>query len=103
MLGDAQDAITEHWIMPQPMQVLGLVAAGSLIFGGLMLVISAIRSAELSVLAPLRYIGVIMAVVLQVVLWSVAPDAVTLAGIALAVGAGLYIIHRERVRARGQG
>jgi drug/metabolite transporter (DMT)-like permease len=92
----------EHWVAPTPAQWLALVATSSLIFGGLILVITAIRSAELSVLAPLRYTSVILAVLLQITLWGVVPDASTTAGLVLIVSAGLYIIHRERLRSLGR-
>ena len=99
-LGGCLLGLTETWLMPTPMLMLGVLATGTLVFVGLLLVVAAIRSAELSVLAPLRYVAVIQAVVLQIALWGVVPDLWTTAGLVLVVGAGLYTIHRERVRAR---
>lgn len=100
-LGGCLLGLTETWKMPSPLVMLGVVVTGALVFAGLLLVVAAIRNAELSVLAPLRYVAVIQAVVLQIALWGVVPDLWTTAGLVLVVGAGLYTIHRERVRARG--
>lgn len=63
-------------------------------------VILAMRSGEASVIGAFRYSGLLWAVVIGWVVWSQMPDGLTWAGIALIVGAGLYIVHRERVRAR---
>ena len=67
---------------------------------GYHLVILAMRSGEASVIGAFRYSGLLWAVVIGWVVWSQVPDGPTWAGIALIVGAGLYIVHRERVRAR---
>jgi len=63
-------------------------------------VIVAMRSGEASVIGAFRYSGLLWAVVIGWVVWNQVPDGLTWAGIALIVGAGLYIVHRERVRAR---
>lgn len=63
-------------------------------------VIIAMRSGEASVIGAFRYSGLLWAVIIGWVVWSQVPDGLTWAGIALIVGAGLYIVHRERVRGR---
>jgi drug/metabolite transporter (DMT)-like permease len=63
-------------------------------------VITAFRDTDVSVISPFRYSNVPFAIILGLVVFGELPDAVALVGIGLIVGAGLYTIHRERVRAR---
>ena len=50
------------------------------------------------VVAPFRYTGLLSALAMGWVLWGDAPNAVAFIGIALLVGAGLYVLHSERAR-----
>jgi drug/metabolite transporter (DMT)-like permease len=77
-------------------QGLLLAAAGAFLASGYHLVIRATRSGDLSVVAPFRYSGLLMAVVLGRAVWGDAPNALSWAGIALVIGAGLYLLQRER-------
>ena len=53
-------------------------------------------------LAPLHYVEIVAAVALGYLVFSDFPNAMTWAGIAVIVSSGLYIIHRERIVARGR-
>jgi drug/metabolite transporter (DMT)-like permease len=59
-------------------------------------VVRATRIGELSVVAPFRYSGLLMAVALGWLVWGDVPNALAWAGIALVVGAGLYLLRHER-------
>ncbi|MFM2444588.1 MAG: hypothetical protein RJB09_1774, partial [Pseudomonadota bacterium] len=48
-----------------------------------------------SVVSPLRYIGVPVAIFFGFIVWGHVPDAFALVGIALIVGSGLYTMRRE--------
>ncbi len=63
-------------------------------------VVMAMRAGEASVIGAFRYSGLVWAVIVGWAVWNHIPDALTWAGMVLLVGAGLYIVHRERVRAR---
>ncbi|MBN9427310.1 MAG: DMT family transporter [Burkholderiales bacterium] len=63
-----------------------------------MLVIAAMRSGELSVVAPFRYSGLLFALVLGYLVWGDVPNVLAWGGIVLLIGAGLYILQRERSR-----
>ena len=54
----------------------------------------------MSVIAPFRYTGLLFALVLGWAVWGDVPNALAWAGIALLVGAGLYVVHGERERSR---
>ena len=59
----------------------------------------AIRAGEVSAIAPLRYVRLVFALLIAVVLLGERPDAPTLIGAGLIVAAGLYALWRERLRA----
>ena len=82
----------EHW------PVLAIVAlTGAL---GQYAVTEAFRRGEASVVAPFEYTAIGMGVTLDWVLWSTRPQPRMLAGAAIVIAAGLYLIHRERLRPR---
>jgi drug/metabolite transporter (DMT)-like permease len=88
----------------QPMPIRGVVyiAASSLLLAaGYQFLIIALRSrAEYSVMGAFRYGSVLWAIGIGYVLWGDAPNALAFAGIAVVIGSGLYILHRERLRRR---
>ncbi len=91
----------EGW-QPVAWREFGLLAAASLFLAsGYHLVIVAMRAGEVSLVGAFRYTGMLGALVLGYGVWGETPDLPSWLGIALLVGAGLYILHRERVRARG--
>lgn len=65
------------------------------------LVVLAYRAAPASVLAPFAYTQLLTSGLLGVVVFGHVPDAWTLIGAAVIAASGLYMAHRERVRARG--
>lgn len=66
----------------------------------------AFRSAPAAVVAPFEYTALVWGVLLDVAIWSVFPSALTVFGGSIVIGAGLYLIERERRATRataGQG
>jgi drug/metabolite transporter (DMT)-like permease len=92
-------ATLEGW-QPVPMRGLGLlVAASILLASGYQFLMLALRSgAEYSVMGSFRYASVLWALGIGYVVWGDVPNTLAMLGIAVIVGAGLYILHRERVR-----
>src|SRR4029079_17429558 len=82
----------EHW------PVLAVVAVTGAL--GQYAVTEAFRRGEASVWAPFEYSAIAMGVSLDWVLWSTRPQARMLAGAAIVIAAGLYLIYRERSRPR---
>lgn len=60
----------------------------------------ALRLAPASAVAPLHYLELVTATIFGYLVFGNFPDALTLAGIAVICGSGLYLIHRERAAAR---
>ena len=93
------------WILVdgwQPMTAYetGLLLASSLLLAaGYQFLVLALRSgAEFSVIGSFRYASILWALGIGYVVWGDVPNALALTGIAVIVGSGLYILHRERVR-----
>lgn len=87
----------------QPMGALHLaqLAAASVFLSiGYFLIIVGMRNGEMSVIAPFRYTGLLFALTIGWAVWGDVPNALAWVGIALLVGAGLYVLHSERERAR---
>ncbi len=71
--------------------------AGALTLGlfGYFAITQAVRTGDLSVVAPFRYTRIVFALALGWLLFAERPDAPMLAGAALIVGSGLYTLIRE--------
>lgn len=67
---------------------------------GQYLLILAYRRATASVLAPFSYIQLLFSGALGYFVFGSLPDGTAYLGAAIIIGSGLYIVHRERVRAR---
>jgi drug/metabolite transporter (DMT)-like permease len=93
-------SLIEGWRACSVMQ-LGLLAAASVFLsGGYFLLIRAMRAGEISLIAPFRYTGLLIALGIGFVVWNEVPNAIAWGGIALLVGAGLYMLLAERSRPR---
>jgi len=66
---------------------------------GYFLLIIATRAGEVSAVQPFRYMALVWALIAGWFVWGHLPDALGWLGYALLVASGLYVFHRERVRA----
>jgi drug/metabolite transporter (DMT)-like permease len=73
--------------------MLGIGLTGAI---GQQLITVAFRSAPAALVAPFEYTALIWGVLLDVTIWGVFPDAITLLGGAIVIGAGLSLVMRER-------
>jgi len=87
------------WIVPDAFDLLLFFAVG-LLGGCAQYALSvSYRYAEVGFLAPLKYLAIISGGIIGYLVWSEVPDAQSLAGIAIIIGSGLYMVHREaRIR-----
>ena len=65
---------------------------------GQRLITEAFRRAPAAVVAPFEYTALVWGALLDLVVWKVLPSGVTVAGAAVVIGAGLYLIRREARR-----
>lgn len=89
---------TEVWLPMTAMQFGLIVVAGLSCIFGVQFSIDAMRHGDISLVAQFRYATIPFAILLGWVIWGDVPDIVTLLGIAVVVGSGIYIFYRERVR-----
>ncbi|MBR0653492.1 DMT family transporter [Plastoroseomonas arctica] len=83
------------WVTPTWSEWLLLLAMG--LFGGIaqVMMTEANASAQVSALGPYSYGAILWSMLLGWTVWGDVPGVSTLAGAALIVAAGLYILHRE--------
>jgi len=91
-------SLFQTW-QPVPLSaVLQLGLAAVFLCSGYYTLILAMRSGDVSVIAPFRYSGLLFALLIGHVLWDEMPNLLAWIGIALLVGSGLTILHTERRR-----
>jgi drug/metabolite transporter (DMT)-like permease len=99
-LGGAATVVSGQWVALSYAD-LGLCALAALgAAGGYVGFVAALRMGELSFIATFRYTGIPVAMILGFVVWGDVPGPQMLAGAALIVASGLYIVLREHRRAR---
>lgn len=95
-----------HWptldpVMPQGLAWLWLFGVGFWAAVSHMCMTMALKFTPASTLAPIHYLEILPAILLGYLVFGDFPNTLTWIGIAIIVGSGLYIIHREqRVAAR---
>jgi drug/metabolite transporter (DMT)-like permease len=84
------------WTMPttEAWAWMGVSAVCQLIANTL--AIYALRTGEIAVVAPFRYVAAPLSILIGYWWWGDIPDALAWAGIGLVIAAGLYTLHRER-------
>ncbi len=83
-------------MLPEPGEWALLVGLGAFSATTHVMLAFAFRFAEAGLLAPFQYLEIISATLLGLLLFGDFPDAMTWAGTALIVAAGLYVFLRER-------
>jgi len=84
------------WIMPTLPQLAALVMVG--VIGGIshLILTESFRFAPASVIAPFDYVSMLWAFMLGYILFGELPDRYTIGGAVAVIGAGLFVIWRER-------
>lgn len=88
--------VWQSWHSVNPQQMALLLGASAFLSVAYYLIIIAMRSGELSVVAPFRYTGLLFALALGWAVWGEVPNPMACAGIVLVVGAGLYMLTGQR-------
>jgi S-adenosylmethionine uptake transporter len=97
--GSAQ-FLLRAWTVPNLHDFLLLASCGLIAAIAFYLLSQAYRVAPASVVTPFEYSSLPVAVLFGYLVWGDLPAPATWAGLALIVGAGLYIVHREAVQGR---
>jgi drug/metabolite transporter (DMT)-like permease len=88
------------WVAPSAFAWTLMFVSAGFIFVATVFMTVGLRTGEIAVVAPFRYVPVPLAILLGFWLWGDVPESVAWLGIALVLGAGLYTLHRERASLR---
>jgi drug/metabolite transporter (DMT)-like permease len=88
-------SVFEPWQPVTGLTLLYCAGAAVTLSVAYVFVISAVRLGEVSVVAPFRYSVLLWAILIQILVFAVWPDQLTLIGSAVLVATGLYTIYRE--------
>ncbi len=97
ILGDPTPAL----LWPSPREWALFLAIGVLAAGAHQMIVLALSRIEAGAAAPFQYLEIVSATLLGWLVFGDFPDALTWAGTAIIVGAGLYVFHRESRRRAG--
>ncbi|MBV2185690.1 MAG: DMT family transporter [Rhizobium sp.] len=75
-----------------------MLVASALIFVGYLAIIMAMRTGEISFIAPFRYTSLLWAVTLGMIFFGEIPDIWMVVGTLIVIGSGLYAFYRENKR-----
>lgn len=109
LLGTGQFADEAHpslafllrgWVMPTPFDLMLMMSCGVIAALGLTLLTQAYRISEASVVTPFEYTGLLWSVIYGWIFWRQWPGPLDWLGIAVIVGAGLFILWREAATTR---
>jgi len=84
------------WVMPSRMDLMLMMACGGIAAAGLTLLTQAYRISQANLVAPFEYSSMIWGVIYGWIFWRDWPDTLAWTGISIIIGAGLYILYRER-------
>lgn len=99
MLAGLAQAPFQEWQPAGPRVVIELLAAAVFLAAGYVAVIFAVRSGELSAIAPFRYSSILFAIIAGFLVWGELPDLIALLGMGIVTAAGIYTFMRERTLA----
>jgi drug/metabolite transporter (DMT)-like permease len=83
------------WATPSAVDLALMIACGIIAAVALTLLTEAYRAAEANIVAPFEYTALVWSVLLGWLFWRELPDAIGWAGMAVIVGAGLYLLRRS--------
>lgn len=90
----------ETWHAPTTGEMTLMAICGFTVLTGYVFIIIASRSGDAAACAPFRYTYIVFALLSSILVFNETSDALSWIGIALIVGSGLYMLHRERVLGR---
>lgn len=86
------------WTWPEGRDLALLVGLGLLSAAVVYSLSQAYRSASAATVAPFEYVAMPMAALWGFLVWNEVPDARSIAGMALIIGTGMYVLVREKRR-----
>ncbi|MBI9050543.1 MAG: DMT family transporter [Anaerolineaceae bacterium] len=84
------------WSMPTFVDWLIMSSLGLIWASGMYFIARAYSLAKVSVVAPFEYVGLLINILWDVLLWQIFPTPVMLVGAAFTIISGLYILYRDQ-------
>jgi len=100
MMAGLTTAPLGEWVALDVALLGGLFVCALLLAVAYVLLVSAVRTGEVSFIAPFRYVSILLALVFGITVFGDTPSFSACLGGAVIVGSGLLIFHRERARSR---
>lgn len=94
-------SVTVEWAPVTPNLWALIVASSLFITGAYFFSVQVMRTGDVAFIAPFRYTGLVLALVLGIVVFGEWPTTLTLIGAAIIVATGLFTFYREQRLARG--
>jgi drug/metabolite transporter (DMT)-like permease len=91
-----------HWLPFRAADTWVLCGVAVTGFLGQLAITHAFRNGEASAIAPFEYTALAFALAIDWFVWRTLPDRWMLAGAAIIVGSGIYLVRRERVHAEAE-
>jgi drug/metabolite transporter (DMT)-like permease len=88
------------WIRPTPIGMLLMAATGLLAGSAQYCLTEAFRIAPPSLVAPFEYTSLLWAMLFGFLIWGDVPTALVLAGAAVVIASGIYVLHDEKAAQR---
>ncbi|WP_170317634.1 DMT family transporter [Paroceanicella profunda] len=99
-LTGAAGLVVTGWTAPSPATLAQVGLAGLLVTAGYIMITMAMRTGDMSFIAPFRYTALVWALILGMLLFADFPRPLTYAGAGLVVATGLFTFLRERALGR---
>ena len=91
------------WTTPTPAECVIFAATGVLGFAAHFSIVRSLELADASRVAPLNYVRLVWAIGIGFVVFGDLPEVTTIAGGAIIVASGLYVLYREAGAGRRRG
>ncbi len=88
------------WVTPRWPEFVALIGVGLSSTVAQLLMTDAYRRGEPTIVAPFEYSGILWTALIGMTLFDETPSPTMAAGVAVLIGSGLYILHREVIRRR---
>ena len=95
-------SVTADWAPVTPTLWVLIVSSSLFITGAYYFSVQVMRTGDVAFIAPFRYTGLVLALVLGIVVFGEWPTNLTLIGAAIIVATGLFTFYREQRLARGR-
>lgn len=100
LVGALALSAVEGWVAVGWREMLLLGGASLFLILGYLLIVDAFRHGDIATISPFRYTGLIWALGAGFLVWGDIPNPLAWCGIVIVVASGLYVLHRERIKAQ---